>query len=376
MAVKVGDTVRYLNAVGGGRVTRIVDGVAYVDDEGFETPVLVKECVVVGNSPAFSGNISAPVKDKTPAPTQKKAADVAPTKLPVVETAGGNTLNLVIGFEPVDIKALSQSSFEAYIVNDSNYYLFVSIMSRSADTDLWTPRYDGVIEPNIQEFAFELQQSDLSDFDRLCVQYVALKRDREFEAKQPGSLELKVDATKFAKLHCFRPNPYFDSPVIAFDININDRIPAPMPLLDSEDLARGMKEKKRQVDSQARKEKLSATLRSGKPQNDIIEVDLHADELLDTTAGLSPADILNLQIDKFSQVMDANLRRPGQRIVFIHGKGEGVLRQAIMKELTHRYKGHDVQDASFREYGFGATQVTIRPIPQASAPSSGKKRHK
>ncbi len=125
MAVKVGDTVRYLNAVGGGRVTRIVDGVAYVDDEGFETPVLVKECVVVGNSPAFSGNISAPVKDKTPAPTQKKAADVAPTKLPVVETAGGNTLNLVIGFEPVDIKALSQSSFEAYIVNDSNYYLFV-----------------------------------------------------------------------------------------------------------------------------------------------------------------------------------------------------------------------------------------------------------
>ena len=74
--------------------------------------------------------------------------------------------------------------------------------------------------------------------------------------------------------------------------------------------------------------------------------------------------------------MDANLRRPGQRIVFIHGKGEGVLRQAIMKELTHRYKGHDVQDASFREYGFGATQVTIRPIQQASAPSSGKKRHK
>ena len=43
-------------------------------------------------------------------------------------------------------------------------------------------------------------------------------------------------------------------------------------------------------------------------------------------------------------------------------QGEGVLRQAIMKELTHRYKGHDVQDASFREYGFGATQVTIRNI--------------
>jgi len=92
----------------------------------------------------------------------------------------------------------------------------------------------------------------------------------------------------------------------------------------------------------------------------IIEVDLHIGALLDTTAGLSNADILNCQIDAFRKVMDENLRNKGQKIVFIHGKGEGVLRQALMKELTHRYKGNDVQDASFREYGYGATQVTIR----------------
>jgi dsDNA-specific endonuclease/ATPase MutS2 len=46
--------------------------------------------------------------------------------------------------------------------------------------------------------------------------------------------------------------------------------------------------------------------------------------------------------------------------VFIHGKGDGVLRQALTKELNYRYKKHDVQDASFQEYGYGATQVTIR----------------
>ena len=33
-----------------------------------------------------------------------------------------------------------------------------------------------------------------------------------------------------------------------------------------------------------------------------------------------------------------------------------------MKELSHMFKGHDVQDASFREYGYGATQVTIRNV--------------
>ena len=91
----------------------------------------------------------------------------------------------------------------------------------------------------------------------------------------------------------------------------------------------------------------------------VLEVDLHIDELVDTTAGMSSADMLNLQIDTFRRVMDTNLNNKGLKIVFIHGKGEGVLRQALMKELNHRYKGHDVQDASFREYGFGATQVTI-----------------
>ena len=109
-------------------------------------------------------------------------------------------------------------------------------------------------------------------------------------------------------------------------------------------------------------------------------MDLHAAELLDSTSGLSNAEILNLQIDRFCEVMDANLRHPGQKIVFIHGKGEGVLRQALMKELTHRYKGHDVQDASFREYGFGATQVTIRKLDNAaktsSKPESPKKRRR
>jgi dsDNA-specific endonuclease/ATPase MutS2 len=96
------------------------------------------------------------------------------------------------------------------------------------------------------------------------------------------------------------------------------------------------------------------------PADGPIVVDLHINELLDNTHGMSNSEILNYQVDAFRKTMDANLRNKGQKIVFIHGKGEGVLRQALIKELNYRYKGHDVQDASFREYGYGATQVTIR----------------
>jgi hypothetical protein len=93
---------------------------------------------------------------------------------------------------------------------------------------------------------------------------------------------------------------------------------------------------------------------------EIIEVDLHINQLLDTTQGLSNADMLQYQLDKFHAVISENKNRKGQKIVFIHGKGEGVLRKEIEKQLKTRYKNFYFQDASFREYGFGATMVTIK----------------
>ena len=80
---------------------------------------------------------------------------------------------------------------------------------------------------------------------------------------------------------------------------------------------------------------------------------------MDNLTGMTPGAILEYQMDKFREVMDANLTKHGQRIVFIHGKGEGKLRQHLLDELHRRYPRCTAQDASFREYGFGATQVTI-----------------
>jgi len=94
----------------------------------------------------------------------------------------------------------------------------------------------------------------------------------------------------------------------------------------------------------------------------IIEVDLHINQLLDSTAGMNNTEIITVQLNKFRQTLGENKNKIGQKIVFIHGKGEGVLRNAILSELKSKYKDFSVQDASFREYGFGATMVTVRQI--------------
>ena len=94
--------------------------------------------------------------------------------------------------------------------------------------------------------------------------------------------------------------------------------------------------------------------------NDIIEVDLHIGELLDDTRGMTNGEMLNYQLDKFREVMEQYKNKREQRIVFIHGKGDGVLRRALLDELKRKYPACKAQDASFQEYGFGATMVTIR----------------
>ena len=70
--------------------------------------------------------------------------------------------------------------------------------------------------------------------------------------------------------------------------------------------------------------------------------------------------MLEVQLDEFRKTMNENINRKGAKIVFIHGKGEGVLRKAILDELKRKYPRCEAQDASFREYGFGATLITVR----------------
>ena len=360
---EIGDTVRYLNAVGGGRISKIEGKIAYVDEpDGFTTPVLLKECVVVAKAadmPRTPEHI-APIPSDTLSKQANERPDViepaADNEIEVEEVPGGNRLNVVLAFEPTDIKKLSGTSFNTFLVNDSNYYLYFSYMSKAKENDDWNLRYSGVIEPNIQLLVEEITRESLPEMDDIAFQAVAFKRDRSFEIKPVINYSRRIDTTKFAKLHCFRPNDYFDTDVISLDIIKNDVVPG-VREADPKELEKALKSKK-SADMARRRPVVKKSARQRR-DGDKLVVDLHISELVDNTRGLSNADMLNLQIDEFSRVMDENLRNKGKKIIFIHGKGEGVLRNAIMKELNHRYKGHDVQDASFREYGFGATQVTI-----------------
>lgn len=350
---QVNDIVRFLNQMGGGRITRIEGNMAYVEDEdGFEQPALLRECVVVESSkPKLTAY------DKPIAPLLSKEVIIeAPKPVPVVETDEGDVLNIVLAYEPREIKHLNTTTYDAYFVNDSNYYLYFVYMTKSDNESEWVTRYHDVVEPNIQVHIEEFEHALLAQMDRVAVQYVAFKQGKGFKLKNPALVEHRLDTTKFYKMHCFHENEYFDTPVIALDIVKNDR-PARMMVVDSADLERAMKEKR--AHDRPQRQQVKKHDKSQK-KGEIIECDLHINELLDTTAGLSNKDMLEVQLDEFRRVMEENKNNKGAKIVFIHGKGEGVLRKALLDELKRKYPRCEAQDASFREYGFGATLITVR----------------
>lgn len=107
------------------------------------------------------------------------------------------------------------------------------------------------------------------------------------------------------------------------------------------------------------KEKVQARQQRKQQRDEELVIDLHAHELLETTSGMSAGDIKKYQIDIFNRTMQEHLGQKGKKIVFIHGKGDGVLRKAVIDELKYKYKTCEYQDASFQQYGFGATMVVI-----------------
>ena len=380
--MKIGDKVRFLSEVGGGRVSGFQgkDIVLVEDEDGFEIPTSVRDVVVVEQDDYAMGKmISAKME------AQQKAEEHAATELhqdsrsiksilndhdeqtdmhvdeydaadreitfraPVQEREGGNKLSAYLAFVPVDIKEITHTRFETYIVNDSNYYIHYSYLV--AEGNAWTLKSVGEIEPNTKLFIEEFGREVLNDMGRIGVQLTAYKKDKPFLLKPAIDVQFRIDPVKFYKLHVFEENDFFEQPSLLFTIVDNDEVARPL-VVDS----------KRLKEQMYKDEKIIAHEGKKKRQKDdgTLVIDLHADELLETTAGMNAADILHYQLDVFKKTMDENKKKKGQKIVFIHGKGEGVLRHALVHELNYRYKSCTYQDASFQEYGYGATQVTIK----------------
>jgi hypothetical protein len=119
----------------------------------------------------------------------------------------------------------------------------------------------------------------------------------------------------------------------------------------------------RQVEHE--KEVVNATLnkppvaKSSKVKSPTREIDLHINKIADSVVGLTNTEILGIQMDLFRRELNRAIRDNESEIIFIHGIGNGTLKGELRRAADRDFGWCSQEDASFKEYGFGATRIRI-----------------
>ena len=85
------------------------------------------------------------------------------------------------------------------------------------------------------------------------------------------------------------------------------------------------------------------------------EIDIHIENLLENFHHMTNHEIINYQLDKCENIIHKALKTKIHKLVIIHGKGQGVLRQEV-HNLLYSFR-LDFKDSDYIRYSGGATDV-------------------
>jgi hypothetical protein len=345
--IKVGDKVKFLNDVGGGRVTGFISKnmVNVENEDGFEIPYPISELVNV-EAPEFNpGAKIPPPRSEENKLESKREIEILTPEGEIIN--GKNSPDFYFCLVPGNPKNPVSGEIELFLLNDSNFtllYRYFQVKSEKIETVK-----SGLLQSNSRIIVERLTESDFSDLPEFGFQILYF-RNSENEINEPVTKKFKINPVKFYKESSFTPNSYFQRNAMILQISKNI-LTTEIDKLTEEDFRTVVKEK----------EKAAAPVKTERKQTqDEIVVDLHISELLDKWDGLSNRELLEIQMEKVETEMKAAIQSMAKRIVFIHGVGQGVLKQEVANLLQRKFKKYYFQDASFKEYGYGATMVILR----------------
>jgi len=306
--------VRFVDEKMEGFVTRIIDdqmiGVTGTDD--FEIPVLASKVTTVHGY--------------QPPGTAKGNIDVEPEVRGEFISTG-----VYIGVVS-DAKANSVVHF--HLINDTSFQLLASLTTDKQN--YFKGEFAGSIGPKAEAKVYSAQLADLQLWPKLVFNII-FNTKLNHEPPPPLVISEKFKAKDFAGSK------------------------KQLPVLKQQGWLIRIGEPEMVVDAQKLKESF---FKSGdekavveKPGK---ETDLHIEKLRNDYQFINSAEILKIQLDYFHKSLDAAIVHQLHEIVFIHGAGNGVLRNEIHKILGKHPKVQTFMDAQKEKFGYGATKVILK----------------
>ena len=329
MKLRIGDKVRFLNEKGEGVVSRIKDNTTVFVEmaDGFEIPYLASQLVAIHTELIVDKNTE---------------------NIELIPDANiADAIYFVV--EPDHEMPLLMNEYNIYLYNASAFNMLYAYSIK--DDEYYQTLKNGNVGPYQKVLLKQVKLQFFKDFNQHTIEAILFK-NTHYRRQVPISESVYIDPKNLATADTIKHSE-FKFPVYAFLVKdefiTTQTVEA---ILNKEDIDRlkTIKEfKTKEKVSRSHKEYLRSLEK---------EVDLHIEELVDSIKGMSNHEMLSIQLERFEKELDEAIAKGMKKIVFIHGVGNGRLKQEIIKVLK-TVKGITYQDGSYKDYGFGATQVNI-----------------
>ncbi len=317
--MNIGDKVRLLHGTEEGIIRRIIDNrtVEIEIEDGFLIPVLSKEIVLISS-------------DENPEPTSK---DIY-TPIEIKDSSNEEDKHQEGIFLGITTK---QNISSGWVINNTKDIILFAVYEKNVDGVVGLSH--GVLNDYSYAKITDWKVGVPHGLPTIIIDLIKFK-NRIQDHNEPYTR--KIDLRSYSSGQETRLPMLGSSGIL---IALNDQMTVPDPEVLKEALFTGEPEV-RSKDSVKKKS--------------IQEVDLHIEVLVDDSQLLDSEDILNIQLSEFNTCLENAVINGADQIIFIHGVGNGILRNKIHKKLSQYPHTKYFEDARKEKFGYGATKVHLK----------------
>ena len=319
--MNIGDKVRVLRGREEGIITRIIDSklIEIEIEDGFQIPVLKSEVVIVAQE---ESNYFKPDTSSSPSLGTQRSASAAKK----------SEEGIFLAFRPLNDRVLA-----VYLINEHIEQVPYAVFEETKKG------LKGIATGNISAGSFnklaEVSLQNFEDWPSYVFQFLFYSSANHEKLKLPLSKKISFKAASFYKSR--RLAPVLNTEAYTFRLDGETASVNPGQLQEKMTDAR--------PDS-------SGAFVAVPPAT----LDLHIEKLSQHAAGMSSQEILKLQLEEFEKHLDQAIAAGLDEVVYVHGVGNGTLRDTIHKYLGKLEQVSFYKDAQKSKFGYGATLVKIK----------------
>ena len=354
MKYKAGDKVKFLNDVGGGVIKKIISPttVSVTTEDGFDIPMMTNEIILAESSDTQGAVFNQDFSQSDVLLEPSTEPMDRSSKLQKFSSLNSKPNGIYLAYIPQDQVWLLKDELDLFIINFTSFEILYSLILENEG------EFEGIdygsVEPFSKIHIQTIHRDDLTKWLKGFVQILFFK-DKDSTIRLPLHTDFKIKPARFLEKESYFSTNFMEEKGVLYYLGQSVSAKEFQQIELQKDT-----ENVQKVESQPIGVFMyEKTIDKYKTDKHTAEVDLHIESIVDDHSKMDNSQILETQKRLFIKCLDSAIAEKLQKVIFIHGVGNGSLKREIITVLK-QYPNLHYFDASMQKYGCGATEVLIK----------------